>query len=115
VDWWQLLVDGVLVPHVLHSFPTKFKGCALEGELQRWAFQQLDVLGRFAATATTPRRRPLASQQASYVEPRVVYLGPASGVVCVVEITAAFWGRYNNACFRLNKLVIKIGQGGKEL
>jgi hypothetical protein len=34
-DWWQLLLDGVVVPHVVHSFPSKFEGFALEGELQR--------------------------------------------------------------------------------
>ncbi len=41
-DWWQLLLDGVVVPHIVASFGSRFEGYALEGELQRWAFQQVD-------------------------------------------------------------------------
>jgi hypothetical protein len=92
---------------------SKFEGFALEGELQRWAFQQVDQLGgQFAATATSPRRRPLVNQQASYTDPHVAYKGPASGVVCVVEIMAAFWDRYEHAYFHLSNLNMKIGRRG---
>jgi hypothetical protein len=105
LDWWQLLLDGVLVPHWIHANDTKFEGFALEGELQRWAFQQV---------AQLDGRRPLVNQRASYPDPHVEYPCPDSGVVCVVEITAAFWGRYQHAYFDLGALGIKIGQGGEE-
>jgi hypothetical protein len=108
-----LLLDGVLVTHWLHAFNNKFAGFALEAELQRWACQQVDPPGgQFAATATSPRRRPLVNQQANYVDPHVTYPSPDSGVVCVVEITAAFWGRYQHASCDLRTLGIEIGQGG---
>jgi hypothetical protein len=42
----------------------------------------------------------------------VTYPGPASGVVCVVEIKAAFWDRYEDAFFHLGNLGMKIGRGG---
>ncbi len=110
VDWWQLLLDGVLVVHWVHAFGTKFEGFALEGELQRWAIQQVEQPGgQFAATG----RRPLVNQHTQYVDPHVQYPCPDSGVVCVVEITAAFWVRYQYAYFKLGKLGIKIGQGGE--
>jgi hypothetical protein len=92
--WWQLLVDGVLVLHWLLAFDTKFEGFALEAELQRWAFEQVDPPGdQFAATATSPRRRPLVNQQAQYPDPDVTYPCPDSGVVCVVEIGGGVLGR----------------------
>jgi hypothetical protein len=69
--------------------------------------------GQFAATATTPRRRPLVNQRASYPDPHLQYPCPDSGVVCVVEITAAFWVRYQHAYFNLGEPGIKIGQGGE--
>ncbi len=99
----------MLVTHWLHAIDSKFNGFALEGELQRWAFQQL---GQFAATATSPRRRPLVNQQAQYPDPHVTYPCTDSGVVCVVEIKAEFWNRYKDAYFRLGSLSIEIGPGG---
>ncbi len=110
MDWWQLLLDGVLVPHWLHAFDSKFEGFALEGELQRWAFQQVDQ--QFAATATSPRRRPLVNQQAQYLDPRAAYPCPDSAVVCVIEIKGGFWDRYRDAYFHLGKLSIAIARGG---
>ncbi len=103
VVWWQLLLDGVLVPHIVATFGSKFEGFALEGELQRWAFQQV---------AQLDGRRPLVNQRATYPDPHVQYRCPDSGVVCVVEITAAFWDRYEDAYFDLHECGIKIGQGG---
>ncbi len=85
---------------------TKFEGFALEGELQRWAIQQVEQPGgQFAATS----RLPLVNQRTQYVDPHVQYPCPDSGVVCVVEITAAFWVRYQHAYFNLGMLGIKIG------
>ncbi len=81
VDWWQLLLDGVLVPHWIHAYDTKL---------------------------------PATPSSLQYVDPHVEYPCPDSGVVCVVEITAAFWGRYPQAYFDLGALGIKIGQGGEE-
>jgi hypothetical protein len=116
-DWWQLLLDGVLVVHWIHAFDPKFEGFALEGELQRWAFQEVDQPGgQFAATTTSRRRRPFVNQKAQYVDPHVTYPCPDSGVVCVVEITAAFWDkdRYPQAYFVLGyQLGIEIGRGGE--
>ncbi len=93
----------MLVPHIVANFGTKFEGFALEGELQRWAFQEVDQLDG---------RRPLVNQRASYPDPHVQYRPPDSGVVCVIEITAAFWDRYKDAYFDLGEVGIKIGRGG---
>jgi hypothetical protein len=93
----------VVVPHIVATFGSKFDGYALEGQLQRWAFQQVDQLDG---------RRPLVNQQATYPDPHVAHKGPASGVVCVVEIKAQFWDSYEGAYFDLRSLGFKIGRGG---
>ncbi len=58
------------------------------------------------------RALPL-NQRATYPDPHVPQPCPDSGVVCVVEITAAFWDRYQHAYFDLGALGIKIREGGR--
>ncbi len=91
------------------------RGRGGRGDLQRWAFQQVDQPGgQFAATDTSPRRRPLVNEKAQYPNPHVTYPSPDSGVVCVVEITAAFWDedRCKHAYFDLREHGIEIGRRG---
>ncbi len=59
-------------------------------------------------------RRPLVNGRTQYPDSHVTYPSPDSGVVCVVEITAAFWVRYEHAYFHLHECGIKIGRGGEE-
>jgi hypothetical protein len=54
-----------------------------------------------------------SAQKAQYVDPHVEYPCPDFGVVCVVEITEAFWVRYQHASFNLGYLGIEIGRGGE--
>jgi hypothetical protein len=53
-----------------------------------------------------------ARSSTQYVDPHVTYKDPASGVVCVIEITAAFWDRYEDAYFDLRALGIEISRHG---